>query len=78
MSTAAASWAYRTVFLAEERHRWIAKNLAQQLEADSLEGLLNQLGGQGWELAALTPALGPRDGYPVGEFWAVFKRPQGV
>lgn len=69
-------WAYSAVFIAEERHKWVTKSLSAPLEADTLEGLLNLLGRQGWELTALTPALGPRDGYPITEFWAVFKRPQ--
>ena len=72
-----STWTYSAVFIAEERHKWVVKSAtASPVEADSLEGLLNLLGSQGWELTALTPALGPRDGYPVTEFWAVFKRPQ--
>jgi len=71
------TWTYSAVFIAEEHHKWVTKSSTPQpLEADSLAGLLNLLGGQGWELTALTPALGPRDGYPVTEFWAIFKRPQ--
>ncbi len=72
----APTWAYSSVFIAEERHKWVTKNAATPREADTLEALLNLLGAQGWELVALTPALGPRDGYPVTEFWAIFKRPQ--
>ncbi len=73
----ATTWTYNAVFITEERHTWVTKSgVATPLQADSLAALLNLLGGQGWELTALTPALGPQVGYPITEFWAIFKRPQ--
>lgn len=70
------TWRYLCVFVAEEHHAWVSKNLPTELHTETLAALLTEVGAQGWELVSLTPAIGTGENLRITEFWATFKQPQ--